>query len=89
MERADERLLPWEKDIKLFPCSMFTQTEIQKDFKIQILKHKIENLNELQSELRNKLFIRPFDAQSIESSAIKLCDCIFEFNEQCGGAIKF
>jgi hypothetical protein len=30
MERADERLLLWDKEIKLFPCSMATQIEIQK-----------------------------------------------------------
>lgn len=29
MERADEKLLPWDKDIKLMPCSMATQIEIQ------------------------------------------------------------
>lgn len=29
MERADERLLPWDKEIKLWPCSMATQIEIQ------------------------------------------------------------
>ena len=31
MERADERLLPWDKDIKLMPCSMHTQIEIQNE----------------------------------------------------------
>lgn len=29
IERADEKLLPWDKEIKLFPCSMLTQIEIQ------------------------------------------------------------
>jgi len=29
MERADEQLIKWEADIKLFPCSMATQIEIQ------------------------------------------------------------
>lgn len=29
MERADERMLPWDKEIKLMPCSMATQNEIQ------------------------------------------------------------
>lgn len=31
MERADERLLEWDKEIKFFPCSMSTQYEIQKN----------------------------------------------------------
>ena len=30
MERADERLLEWDKEIKMWPCSMATQIEIQK-----------------------------------------------------------
>lgn len=29
MERADERLIPWDKEIELMPCSMATQIEIQ------------------------------------------------------------
>lgn len=34
-ERADERLLLWDKEIKLFPCSMATQIEIQESVKEQ------------------------------------------------------
>lgn len=31
MERADEKFLQWEKDIKLWPCSFHTQRQIQVD----------------------------------------------------------
>lgn len=31
MERADEQLLQWDKEIKFMPCSMITQIEIQKN----------------------------------------------------------
>jgi len=30
MELADEKLLKWETEIKLWPCSLATQIEIQK-----------------------------------------------------------
>jgi len=30
MERADEKLLRWDKIIKLFPCSLVTQIDIQR-----------------------------------------------------------
>lgn len=31
MERADERLLPWDKEIKLMTCSMATQIKIKNE----------------------------------------------------------
>jgi hypothetical protein len=31
MERADESLLEWDKEIKFFPCSLATQIKIQSD----------------------------------------------------------
>lgn len=40
MERADEKLLAWEKEIKFIPCSMATQREIQQSDLI----HEIEQL---------------------------------------------
>lgn len=37
-----------------------------------------EPLMKLQSELKDTLFVRPYDIEAIESAAIKLCDAIIE-----------
>lgn len=37
-----------------------------------------EYLLQLQSELKDTLFVRPYDIEAIESAAIKLCDAIIE-----------
>ena len=29
MARADEKFLPWDKEIQLMPCSFYTQREVQ------------------------------------------------------------
>lgn len=34
MARADEKFLPWDKEIKLWPCSFFTQRRIQEDVNV-------------------------------------------------------
>lgn len=38
------------------------------------------DLLQLQYELRQLLFVRPFDIHAIESAAIKLCDAILDFS---------
>ena len=45
-------------------------------------KISIEDLKDMQFELRQLLFCRPAKVTEIESKAIKLCDAIIKYSEQ-------
>jgi len=51
MERADEKLLQWDKTIKLVPCSLATQIEIQKS--VGFLNFKTDLTDEPSHEEQN------------------------------------
>lgn len=48
---------------------------------INSIKTDFSNLIQLQSELKDTLFVRPYDIEKIEQAAVKLCDAIIELNE--------
>jgi hypothetical protein len=47
---------------------------------IRVAKKKEPDLHQLQYNLRQLLYVRPFDINLIESAAIKLCDAVLEIN---------
>lgn len=48
---------------------------------INSIRPDFSNLIQLQSELKDTLFVRPYDIEKIELAAIRLCDAIIELNE--------
>jgi len=67
MERADERLLEWEKDIILIPCSMATQLKVQQGEEVP---DGISAINEVNG-LRKKVEELELIIYGIEEGAAK------------------